>query len=104
MRQAVVENGIVTNIVVGDAGGIVVPDDSPVSIEWTYSAGVFAALAPLPPTVDKQKAALQAQIDAIEAGQRTAVRESILNKPGAMAKLTLIDNQVANLRAKKAAL
>ena len=49
-------------------------------------------------------AAFQAQIDAIEAGQRTAIREAVLNKPGAMAKLTLIDNQVAALRTQKGAL
>ena len=58
----------------------------------------------LSPTIDQQKAALQTQIDTIESGQRTAIREAVLNKPGAMGKLTAIDNQVVSLRAQKAAL
>jgi hypothetical protein len=104
MRQAIVDNGVVVNIAVGDAGGIEIPDDSPVSIGWTHSAGVFAAPVPLPPTVNQQKDALQAKIDTIEAGQRTAIREAILNKAGAMGKLTAIDSKVVALRAQKDAL
>lgn len=101
MRQAIVENGIVTNIAVGNAGGIEIPENSPVGIGWAYDGVNFSAPVP---TAEQTKFALQALIDAIEAGQRTAIRDAVLNKPGAMAKLIAIDNQVAALKAQQAAL
>lgn len=69
---------------------------------YPYSASVHV------PTEEEVRTdkitALQVQIDTIEAGQRTAIREAVLNKPGAVAKLVAIDNQVAALRAQKTAL
>ena len=43
MRQAVIENGVVTNICIGDAGGVHIPDDSPIAIGWIYDGLNFSA-------------------------------------------------------------
>jgi len=46
MRQAIIINEVVTNIVVGDAGGVVIPADSPVAIGWSYVGTTFNPPAP----------------------------------------------------------
>jgi hypothetical protein len=78
MRYAIIENGLVTNVVLADAefaaeqGWIICPDAGP---GWTYADGVFTApvvVAPEPvpaPTKEQlmaQLAALSAQIQALE--------------------------------------
>lgn len=47
----------------------------------------------------EKNAKVQADIYAIEAGQNSAVREALLNMPGAVGKLAAIDAQIAALRA-----
>jgi len=52
MRVALIENGLVTNVIVADnsyqpdAGveAIALPDNSPVGIGWAYANGEFTAL------------------------------------------------------------
>jgi hypothetical protein len=78
MRYAIIENGLVTNVVVADAqiaaenGWIDCPDAGP---GWAYANGVFTApvvvepVAPLAPTKEQllaQLNALSAQIQALE--------------------------------------
>jgi hypothetical protein len=78
MRYAIIENGVVTNVVVADAeyaqsqGWIECPDAGP---GWTYADGVFTApvvVAPEPapaPTKEQlmaELAALTAKIQALE--------------------------------------
>lgn len=53
MRIAVVENGIVVNLILRDEpiaewGEVALPDDSPVGIGWSYDGEAFAA-PPAPP-------------------------------------------------------
>ena len=57
--------------------------------------GVVAPYIPPPaPILSKQQ-----RIDAIEAGQDRAVREVALGMPGAVARLQVIDDQIAAIRA-----
>jgi hypothetical protein len=61
MKQAIIENGTVVNVVIGNAGGIEIPEDSTVSIGWGYANGNFSfALMPI------DKNALMAKIEAME--------------------------------------
>ena len=83
-RYAIIENGVVANVVVADAeyaaqqGWIECPDAGP---KWLYADGVFTKFAiipapepepiPVPPTPTKEElmaqlAALSAQIQALE--------------------------------------
>jgi hypothetical protein len=69
MKQAIIENGTVVNVVIGNAGGIEIPEDSTVSIGWGYASGggggagdgnFSFALMPI------DKNALMAKIEAME--------------------------------------
>jgi hypothetical protein len=66
------------------------------------TAAEAATLANPAPTVEQQRAALIAQMNALEAGQHRATREAILS--GDMSWLKKIDDEVAALRAQLAAL
>ena len=53
---------------------------------------------PVPPTAADRKAEVLAQISMIEAGQQRAVREAILDMPGAADRLKAIDAKISALR------
>jgi hypothetical protein len=61
-----------------------------------------------PPAPEPTKAEKQARVDSkiygVENKQLRAVREAILGMPGATARLQAIENQIATLRAERAAL
>jgi hypothetical protein len=72
-RYAIIDNGLVTNVVVADAefaaeqGWIECPDAGP---GWTYAGGVFTApvvVAPTEPAPAPTKEQLLAQLQAIQA-------------------------------------
>jgi hypothetical protein len=71
-RYAIIENGLVTNVVVADAeiasanGWITCPDAGP---GWTYADGVFTAPVVVEPVVPAAptKEELLAQLDALSA-------------------------------------
>jgi hypothetical protein len=56
VRQAIIKDGIVTNIIIGSMGGIDLPDDSQVSIGWTYD-GTFS-----PPIKTAEQLAVEVKI------------------------------------------
>jgi hypothetical protein len=62
------------------------------------------APAPPPPTKDQQRGAVDYQIERLEAKQARPIREATLGKPGATARLQAIEDQIATLRAERAAL
>lgn len=96
-HQAVIENGVVTNIIVGDGGGVDLPENSPVAIGWSYDGVAFTEPPQMP--ADVRTAALVA-IAALESKQGRALREAALGMAGAVNRLKTLDTQIAALRAK----
>lgn len=72
MRQAIVHDGVVVNIIVGEGGGVMLPEDSDVGIGHIYSGGIFTAPEPPPepPEVSmrREMPSFQEQLDALFAG------------------------------------
>lgn len=65
MRSAIVENGVVVNVIIGEVEGSVECPDA-VGIGWAYVGGEFVPLAPPappPPTEDDYKSAIVALLD-----------------------------------------
>ncbi len=86
---AVVENGVVSNIIVVDPndaktiahfGGLLLPEGSPVGIGYTYDGMNFAESPSPVLTIQQQRDVIQADIDALEraALMPRVTRESLL--------------------------
>ena len=73
MRQAIIKDGRVTNICIGSAGGIDLPEGSQVCIGWTYDGSIF-----IPPAIKASD--IQAKITALEVGTQMNrfVREAMI--------------------------
>jgi hypothetical protein len=107
--KARVFDGTRWTLVTDNRGVWYTPDRTEIKLELIADVVSGGAARNIPPLTAAEikvaaLAALQAQIDTIEEGQRTAIREAVLNKAGAMGRLAAIDNQVASLRAQKDAL
>lgn len=50
--------------------------------------------------VDRNNTKVQAEIAAIEVTQARAIREAVLGQPGAVARLQVMDDKIASVRAK----
>lgn len=77
MRQAIIESGVVVNVIVGPLeGAVTIPDDSPVGAGWTYSGGTFSAPAPVT-VVPSSVTMRQARLALLAAGLLSSVETAI---------------------------
>ena len=90
-REAVVENGIVTNIIEGHLDeSIPCPDE--VNIGWGYAGETFTAPSIVPPTIEEQILELEHTITP------RRLREAMLNKGQGMQFINDIDDAIETLR------
>lgn len=65
MRSAILQDGVVANVIVGEVPGSI-PCPPEVGVGWTYSGGSFSppAQEPVPLTAELMRVAIQAHLDA----------------------------------------
>ncbi len=98
MKYAVIENGLVTNVILADAGfslaGKTLVRSDTANINDTYDGAVFIA-PPVPPAREPTKTEKIAAIEAQQTPRR--VREAVLGKDAGW--LASLDEQIVSLRA-----
>jgi len=87
MRQAIVVEGVVDNVTLGQTeGAIPLPDDSPVGVGWLYDGTTFTEPPPPPePTIEEQREGMkvsrsQARASLHNAGLLTEV-QALMDDP-----------------------
>ncbi len=111
MRYVLVKDGIVVNAVEADTGwvhpaGFVCVADTKAQIGWSYDGVSFTAppVVTEAPTKAEKQARVDGKIAALERKQARPIREATLGQSGATARLQAIEDQIATLRAERAAL
>lgn len=86
MRQAIVKDGVVTNICYGNVGGITIPDDSLIDIGWIYNGETFSAATTIVNSVTMR----QARLALLQTGH-------LANVTSAIAAMTGIEGDAARI-------